>query len=234
MERTILAQNIAMLRAHLGDNQEKFAARLGDGVPQSYISKWENQNKEPSTRSLARMAALAGVEIEAFMDQPWSPTGRASSRPLDLARAPEQPLTVKSEEGSVGLKHLDLSLSMGDGTNLEDHYEEGVFEFDAALLRTISRSPPNRLVIGQGIGDSMQPTLYDRDMIMFDTTQTDLTGTDRIWAISLFGAGGVKRLRPIAHDRVLVMSDNPAVKDQEVSKADLRILGRVIWSARRH
>lgn len=151
-----------------------------------------------------------------------------------IDRAPDLPPTVKSEEGSIPLRHLDLSLSMGDGTKLEDHYEEGVFEFDAALLRTISRAPAHRLVVGQGIGDSMQPTLHDRDMLIFDTTQTVLSGTDRIWAISLFGAGGVKRLRPVAKDRVLVMSDNPTVPDQEVSTEDLRILGRVIWSARRH
>lgn len=151
-----------------------------------------------------------------------------------IEAAPDVPDTLKSEEGSIPLRHLDLSLSMGDGTKLEDHYEEGVFEFDAALLRTISRAPSDRLVVGQGIGDSMLPTLHDRDMIIFDTTQTALTGTDRIWAISIFGAGGVKRLRPVARGRVLVISDNPALENYEVDAEDLRILGRVIWSARRH
>jgi len=80
----------------------------------------------------------------------------------------------------------------------------------------------------------MNPTLHDRDMVIFDTTQTILNTTDKIWAISLFGAGGIKRLRPIARNRVLVISDNPTLDNQEVDAEDLRILGRVIWSARRH
>ena len=142
--------------------------------------------------------------------------------------------TVKAEDGSVQLRHLDMSLSMGDGSNIDDYFEEGVFEFDANLLRTITRSPPHRLIVGHGIGDSMSPTLHDRDMVIFDTTQTMLNATDKIWAISLFGAGGIKRLRPIAKDRVLVISDNPTLENQEVSTEALRIMGRVIWSARRH
>lgn len=123
---------------------------------------------------------------------------------------------------------------MGDGSNIDDYFEEGTFEFDANLLRTISRAPAHRLIVGHGVGDSMNPTLHDRDMVIFDTTQTVLNTTDKIWAISLFGAGGIKRLRPIARDKVLVISDNPTLENQEVSTEDLRILGRVIWSARRH
>lgn len=142
--------------------------------------------------------------------------------------------TIKADDGSIALRHLDMSLSMGDGSNIDDYFEEGTFEFDANLLRTISRAPADRLIVGHGVGDSMNPTLHDRDLVIFDTTQTVLNTTDKIWAISLFGAGGIKRLRPIARDRVLVISDNPALENQEVSTEDLRIMGRVIWSARRH
>ncbi|HEX7852091.1 MAG TPA: S24 family peptidase [Sphingobium sp.] len=140
----------------------------------------------------------------------------------------------KAEDGSIPLRHLDMSLSMGDGSSLDNYFEEGVFEFDANLLRLITRAPPERLIVGQGVGDSMFPTLHDQDMVIFDTTQTHLNATDKIWAISLFGAGGIKRLRPVSRSRVLIMSDNPSISDQEVDADDLRILGRVIWSARRH
>lgn len=151
-----------------------------------------------------------------------------------MASTPDQMPTVKSEDGTVPLRHLDLSLAMGDGTTLEDYYEEGVFEFDAALLRKISRAPVDRLIVGHGVGDSMTPTLLNEDMIIFDTTQTTLNVMDKIWAISLFGAGAVKRLRPISRSQVLIISDNPAISDQSVDLDDLRIMGRVIWSARRH
>lgn len=152
----------------------------------------------------------------------------------DSSKAPEIGLTIRSEDGSVPLRHLDLGLAMGDGTTLEDYYEEGVFEFDAALLRRISRAPSHRLIVGHGVGDSMMPTLLNEDMVIFDTTQTVLNAMDKIWAISIYGQGAVKRLRKVSNDRVLVMSDNPTLSPQEVDAEDLRILGRVIWSARRH
>lgn len=226
MKETTLAMNIAALRRHLGDNQEKFAQRVG--VQQSYVSKWENKGIIPSTEPLLAMARLAGRELDAFVNEPWDPKHIASA-PLS-----DHSPTLKSEEGSIPLRHLDMSLSMGDGANIDDYFEEGVFEFDAQLLRTISRAPTHRLIVGHGIGDSMQPTLHDRDMVIFDTTQTNLSVTDKIWAISLFGAGAIKRLRTVAKDRVLVISDNPTLENQEVSTEDLRILGRVIWSARTH
>ena len=152
----------------------------------------------------------------------------------EIGRAAEVPATIKSEEGSIPLRHLDLSLSMGDGTTLEDYYEEGVFEFDAALLRRITRAPAHRLIVGQGVGDSMTPTLLNEDMVIFDTTQTALNAMDKIWAVSIYGQGAVKRLRKVTADTVLVISDNPTIGNHEYPVEDVRILGRVIWSARRH
>lgn len=169
----------------------------------------------------AELFALTGVPMP-------DDKGRAVTYDSDM------PPTIKSEQGAIPLRHVDMSLSMGDGSNVDDYFEEGVFEFDAALLRAISRAPAHRLIVGQGVGDSMNPTIHDDALVIFDTTQTILNTTDKIWAISLFGAGGIKRLRPVAKDRVLVISDNPGVDNQEVSTEDLRIMGRVIWSARRH
>lgn len=187
---------------------------------------------ENGQNGFAKYAALfarkLGVTAEWLMEGGPKPSIIRVDQQLDHAP------TISSEDGSIPLRHLDMSLSMGDGSNIDDYFEEGVFEFDANLLRTISRAPSHRLIVGHGIGDSMNPTLHDRDMVIFDTTQTMLNTTDKIWAISLFGAGGIKRLRPIARDRVLIISDNPTLENQEVSTEDLRILGRVIWSARRH
>ena len=42
----------------------------------------------------------------------------------------------------------------------------------------------------------------------------------------------LKRLRTVAEGRVLVMSDNKEVENQEVDASDLRIEGRAIWFAR--
>jgi transcriptional regulator with XRE-family HTH domain len=218
-----IANNIAAFRDMRGWARPELAKRMGTSTQQ--IERLEKGQRGLTTDWIEKAANALGVPPGDIITP-----GAASGDHF----APDHQPTLKAEDGSVSLRHLDMSLSMGDGSNIDDYFEEGVFEFDANLLRTISRAPSHRLIVGHGIGDSMQPTLHDRDMVIFDTTQIMLNATDKIWAISLFGAGGIKRLRPIARDRVLIISDNPTLENQEVSTEDLRILGRVIWSARRH
>lgn len=219
-------ERLAWAREQAGFTDKADFARECGVNPTTYRAYENGQNGFAKYASL--FARKLGVTAEWLMEGGLTPTIARADRTSDNLPV------VGSEDGSVPLRHLDMSLSMGDGSNIDDYFEEGVFEFDANLLRTITRSPPHRLIVGHGIGDSMSPTLHDRDMVIFDTTQTMLNATDKIWAISLFGAGGIKRLRPIAKDRVLVISDNPTLENQEVSREDLRIMGRVIWSARRH
>ncbi len=229
-----LARNIAALRKFLGDTQAKFAERLE--VPQSYVSKWENHGNEPSARSLARMAGLAGVGLEQFMDEEWS--GGAPARRMRGIAAPLPDILptrgIADGDGAISLKRINLGFAMGDGSNLDDYVEEGTVEFDPNILRMISQSPPHRMLVAHGVGDSMQPTLLDSDMLVIDTLQTRLNMTDRIWAIALYGAGAVKRLRPAADGKVEVISDNTMHGRQIVDAVDVRIIGRVVWSGRRH
>jgi phage repressor protein C with HTH and peptisase S24 domain len=221
MERSILAANIAALRLHLKDNQAKFAARLG--VPQSYVSRWETRDVEPKGRTLARIANLAGVPVDDFVEELWQPA------------TPDLPPTISASDGETAeVAALDLSFSMGPGTSIDDYIEEMPVRFDIGFLRQISRAPPARLRLAKGLGDSMFPTLLSGDRVMIDTTQTSLNLQDRIWAISLHGAAAVKRLRSIGGGRVLVISDNPTVDNQEVGMDDLSIGGRVVWSSREH
>jgi phage repressor protein C with HTH and peptisase S24 domain len=85
-----------------------------------------------------------------------------------------------------------------------------------------------------GIGDSMFPTLLDTDVMILDTSQRMLNMQDRIYAISLYGAGALKRLRAVGKNRILVISDNPVVEDQEVDAEDISIAGRLIGAFRRY
>lgn len=153
-----------------------------------------------------------------------------------MATAPDVPAMISSADGdgTISLKRINLGFAMGDGTNLDDYVEEGTIDFDANLLRLISPSSAHRLVVADGVGDSMQPTLLDSDMIVIDTMQNQLNKWDRIWAMSLQGGGAVKRVGPAEKGRVEIISDNPAIPNRTVALEDVRIIGRVVWSGRRH
>lgn len=177
--------------------------------------------------------------IAEVLGQPFALVIRAADgeevEPVEAYKPePDIPPIVGSADGdgSVSLRMVDLDLSMGDGANIDDYVEEGVLDFDANLLRKITKTPAHLLYVARGSGDSMIPTLINGDMMVIDPTRTDLYLQDRIWAISLFGAGGIKRLRPVSQGKVEVISDNPARDNQVVDASDLRILGRVIWIGR--
>lgn len=200
--------------------QAAFAEEVG--TEQANISKWEKR-VTPGSQAIARMAKLAGVDADTFMREPWSP-GTKALVPVTAANA--------NDADVVAIQKLDLSLSMGPGTVIEEFVESEPVSFDLAFIRAITRSPSDRLRLVTGIGDSMYPTLNWGDTILIDTTDRALAKQDGIYWINLYGAAGIKRLRTIGPGRVLVKSDNQTVGDQEVDAEDLRIEGRAIWAAR--
>lgn len=163
----------------------------------------------------------------------------AASRPLDMKRAPEQMPTrgTHDDVGAVKLRSLNLDLAMGDGTDLEDWFDETEVSFDANWLNAVSSSPYNRLIMGRGVGDSMKPSINDHDDVLIDLNENQLKRGDRIYALTIDGAGAVKRLIPSPQKGMVeVISDNPEhpSRVRTYPKEMIRIIGRVVWSGRRH
>lgn len=206
------------------------------GVERSVANKVANGRVALNARRADAVAALLKVPRDELLFR----AGISAQQPRPAAghtnTAPEQPLTRTVDAGETGkVSRYDLSYAMGDGTDIDDRYRESEpFEFDLGFLRSFTITPPDRLRIVDGVGDSMMPTLHDRDLLLIDLNQNELNAQDRIWAIGLYGAGAVKRLKLVAQDRVLVISDNPDVENQEVSRRDLVIVGRVVGSIKRH
>ena len=238
MTKTILAQNIAALRSHLRMNQTDFAAAVG--TQQANVSKWE-KGVTPEGDNLSALAELAAVSEREFRDLPWkaaSPAPAAPNRPK-VAAKPSDHLPTKGahdDVGAVKLRRLNLELAMGDGTDIEDWIEEQEVNFDANLFYAITASPTDRVFIGSGIGDSMTPTIGDRDDVLIDLNENELKKGDRIYAITIEGAGAVKRLMPAGNGMVEVISDNVnhAARVRILPRAMVKIIGRVVWSGRRH
>ena len=76
------------------------------------------------------------------------------------------------------------------------------------------------------LADSMEPTLFDDDIIIFDNFGYD--GTDGIYAIHYKGAGFVKRLQR-DKDCVKIISDNKIYEPmfENGESEDFRIVGKV-------
>ena len=75
-------------------------------------------------------------------------------------------------------------------------------------------------------GDSMEPTLFDNDIILYDNFGYD--GTDGIYAINYRGCAFVKRLQR-DKDFVHIFSDNPKYKEMTESEEsqNFRVIGKI-------
>lgn len=211
--------NIQALREAKGWSRPELGKRMGTSGQQ--VERLEKAMRRLTQDWIEKAAKALGV----------SPADIISSAPPTLP-SDHAPTRSASAGELVEIAKLDLSLSMGPGTLIDDWVEEEPVTFDAGLLRAITRAPFPRLKVVTGIGDSMYPTLNWGDTILIDTTDRALGRQDAIYWVSVYGAAGIKRLRTIGPNRILVISDNPSVADQEVSAEDLRIEGRAIWFAR--
>ena len=110
---------------------------------------------------------------------------------------------------------------------------EMVFEEAADLHITVSRSllpgwaRPSRLACIRAVGDSMEPTLHDGDLILLD--RSHIEPLDGHVFVAHTGDGlVVKRLRHDGH-RWELASDNPAYPPRPAGDG-ARVVGRVAWS----
>jgi transcriptional regulator with XRE-family HTH domain len=183
--------------------------------------------KRPSPKVLRAMEQVLGLEPEHLVDLVHPREAGAQ------VRVPDH-LPSKTADGSetVEIIKLDLSLPMGPGATVDDYIEEEPVTFDLGYVRSFTRTPPHRLRLARGVGDSMYPTLNSSDLVWIDSTQNRLNQADRVWAVSINGGAAIKRLRPLKGGRVLVISDNPTIENYEVDADELMIGGRVIRFAR--
>jgi phage repressor protein C with HTH and peptisase S24 domain len=213
--------NIESLRLARGWSRPELGKRMNTSGQQ--VERLEKGQRRLSQEWIERAAEAFGVEASDIL-----PGAKSVYLP-----APDVPRLVDmTSDETVEIAMLDLSFSMGPGTSVDDYIEEMPVRFDLSYVRRLTRTSPDMLRLAHGIGDSMFPTLLSSDQVWIDTTQRNLTVQDKVWAISLFGAAAIKRLRTIGPNRVLVISDNPAVDNQEVSADDLIIGGRVFRLSR--
>jgi len=148
---------------------------------------------------------------------------------VQLPYRPQEPLPAFGEPLAdlVPVREIDLSYGMG-ATYLDVPVTEEVHHFPRAWLRRYTRSAPDKLFFAQGIGDSMEPTLHDSDLLLIDTDQRQLTSADRIWVLTYADCGMIKRLRPVPGGGVEVWSDKKEVSPFTAYDGELEIIGRVV------
>lgn len=157
-------------------------------------------------------------------------TGETDDPDLGALPAPTPELMAEQLD-LVGIPQLDVAYGMG-ATFVDGPISSQLRMFPRTWVEAITSSPPELLAWAQGRGDSMRPTIQDGDMVLLDRSQRRIDEQDLIWAYTVGDLGAIKRLR-VKGDRLVIMSDNPSVSDDEEPIDLVNIVARVVFIGRR-
>lgn len=205
----ITSERVAERMAALDIDQSELARRVGS-TPAAINQIVKGHTRQ--SRFLPTIASRLGVPLSYL-------TGETDD-PDDW----EAPSPVRNDMVSVAM--VDLAYGMG-GTYLEDSPEVRLEEFPLSFIRHYTKAKVDELVIAEGVGDSMMPTIGPNDLVLIDRSATNINVNDRIWACALGGVGMIKRLRSRG-DGVQILSDNPNVPDDHAADGELHVIGRVV------
>ncbi|WPZ06612.1 LexA family transcriptional regulator [Pelagerythrobacter marinus] len=191
--------------------------------------------------AIAKRAGLAVTTINRSYN--GTATTRLSQPTLEKLRANFPDVWAEISEGAraghdpddVEIDNIDLSYGMG-GTFLDvgDADVEKV-KFSRRWLRRFTHAPPEDLGSTEGIGDSMEPVISDRDIVIFDrSARLEDHLSDKMWVFAYGHIGMIKRLRPMPDGTVKIMSANRTYPDEIATGDELHIIGRVVATVRRH
>lgn len=205
-----------------GVSQSELARRLD--LSQGAIAKLAAGNAYGSKHlhRIARELGTTPAYLTGETDDPevgamLTPSARDLAEHLGLAMIPQ----------------VDMSLSMGGGSFLEDTPAIEMVPFRADWLRRIAKGRLDQLALTRGVGDSMFPTMVDDDDVIFDTSQNTINQQDRIWAMAYSELGVIKRVRKLPGGGYQLNSDNASVTPIHVDDGEMHVIGRVVWIGRR-
>ncbi|MDO5648355.1 S24 family peptidase [Paracoccus sp. (in: a-proteobacteria)] len=173
----------------------------------------------PRADNLLALARAAGVSAD------WLLTGREAA-PTTLP--PEAP----SPRALIDVPRFDVSLSAGYGSFVDRAERLDSIPFPPDFFTRRLGRKPDGMIIVDAQGDSMLPTVADRDLVMIDTADQRMTGA--VWAFTYGDGVFVKRIN-VLPDALEVVSDNPAYKPFIIDKDHVdrfHAVGRVVWVGR--
>ncbi|MBF6029645.1 S24 family peptidase [Pseudomonas sp. P115] len=248
------AERWGMAPAHLSQIlSDKTAKNLGDDVARRIeaIEKlprgwFDSMSQGESIESVdgrfsdeqpdAQSAQTAAEQIKRMLSKVKGLTSAARDRIIAAADETSNVITVDfSRPGQVGdevwIAHYDVRAAMGGG-QIPHEYPE--------MLQDIRVSPKHLRDLGvtfkehfhlkmiTGWGQSMAPTIKDRDPLLVDITIREFTG-DGIYLFSHDEMLYVKRLQKKGKDRFRMISDNKHHDPEDIRVDDTHILARVLY-----
>ena len=229
-ERLLWARAQKAEQTGLDFTQQDLANRAG--VTQGSIAHLES-GRTKTSRSLTKIAAALGVNTEWLAEGKGSPFSQMVAAGDVATQFPgAMPVRGTSEETPSHIpirKVSDFRLSAGvTGFQVElDHQNGGMWDIPSRWLERKKLNPLHLIAVDIS-GESMEPNLYDGDLVVINTADTRLVNGE-VYAVNYEGEAVVKRMIREGGQWYLC-SDNPAPRfGRRVCRgSDCIIIGRVV------
>lgn len=153
--------------------------------------------------------------------------------PDEGAFIPPTPEEIAEQMGLVKVEEVDLAIGMG-ATYLDEAAIATVERWiPADWVQQFTDAPATFLTIARPVGDSMYPTINDRDIILIDRSKRSIDRQEAIWVLVYGGLGTIKRVRAMPDGSYKLMGDNPQVREETATDGEMFVIGRVAGVIRR-
>ena len=134
---------------------------------------------------------------------------------------------IEEEEKFYSLKVIDnINASCGGGAFDDDEIEVSYIKLSKETLEKLGYGNSNTLEAIKVVGDSMYPTLKEKELILIDKSQNKYNRSSAFLVNTTSGLF-VKRLK-INDDKVDLISDNKEYPDFTLCSNEVTIIGRVL------
>ena len=235
----MVGERLVQSRRRAGLTQTQLAVALGERYNGSMISMVEHNHSSLLLDGAVRAARELGVSLDyltGLTDDP-TPSARLAARITELEDATAR---AGDDDGRArvfpfarpGVKPVpfvqDAALAAGAGANADDEYILGYVPFRDDWLAQHDLNPEQCRVI-EVIGDSMEPTLENRAVVLVDFERT-IRRQHKIFSVLTEGGPVVKRLRR-DEDGWQLVSDNRLYKPVPWPK-NATVRGQIMWTGK--
>lgn len=206
---------------------------ISDSQIYRYIKTRAGGGSEPKLEALRAIAKAGNTTLDWLIDG-IGPKSREEAEMAGIKEERRALYRTVSPEEFVFIPRYDAEVSAGHGVFLEQDQVRDRLAFKRSWVREMGFQP-DLLALVTVKGDSMEPTLFDGDIILVDLATTEAI-SDGIYVLRQDDQLKVKRLQRLFTGDLIIRSDNQSsYKEETVPKEQLGqivIFGRAVWLGR--
>jgi len=227
IERAAFTQRLQTILRHW-PSADRLARAVG--VSPSAFRKWLKGEAEPSRERLIALAQATGVGIA------WLAAGEGPEPQLRNLRtngnaAKESNVSAADTGQFVLLPKRPEAAAAGAGTPPPPSRFSEFIAFGHDWIRGTLHVEPDDLLLETAVGESMNPTLADQDLLLIDTSDRKLREFG-IYILEYRGERLVKRVQRKLDGSLLLISDNSIYESERIPPeraGEVAVIGRVVW-----